>query len=218
MTCFVACAFTSRREPPLAFSAVFSASGSSFTISFDQDTDMRHNGDCSRFFAESSFEVCSWSKPSEMTVILSLSASLSPGDAITILGANIVSADGVSGAADDVVLSVVAPDVLDAPTVELNGPSSVSECDAVVFQAVGAVGRNMTYVWTSDAATLASTLSLVSDPFVEISGAQLSVSPIRLSVIAVSILGSRSAPSTITVCEIFFQDATVACSSFEPQI
>jgi hypothetical protein len=158
--------------PPVVKSASFNAMLTSTLISFDSPTSQCTicGNNCSCIFQSSSAALfsgigsqasCVWNNDGSLTVMLAAGATVVPG---SVLAFN-PCLTGADGRALSLPLTTVvsAPSVPTAPTISLNGPSTVDPCSALELVATSYSPRDLVYVWscTNDAA-VDGTLKLVS--------------------------------------------------------
>lgn len=93
-----------------------------------------------------------------------------PGNSLTLSGQKILSRDSASGMADEQVMIIEGPKVVQSPTLTVSGHSEVGGCDKAVIVAQGSGGRGITFEWSSydspsvDSHVKAHTESAISIP------------------------------------------------------
>ena len=143
--------------PTSVVSARFEAVLTSVLIAFDSPTSrcVSCGNDCSCIFKDSTAVLlagpdsrasCVWTADGSLSVVLGAGASLIPGDNL-VFDTCLTGADGRQlpyplGAI------VAAPAIPTAPTISLNGPSSVDPCSPLELVATAYSPRDLVYMWS----------------------------------------------------------------------
>jgi cysteine-rich repeat protein len=205
---------------PAAVKAEMDVTGSMVTMSMNVPTDMAGMGGgtfaCEEFFDLETVEqlgmdsVCYWESTQDLGILLGAGASLSPGSMIRSQPNKLRSANGVSDYAEYVFAIVMAPMGSVAPTFTLETAAVISVCDTMSISAVYSSYRPYSFVWScikcgeeDDAKTkkFADEVSYITGPALMLPPSKLPFTDYNytFSVHAVSFLGAKSRPSTVSV-------------------
>ena len=146
---------------PVVASIAMDQLGLTLAVTFDHHTNRASMGSkdqsCAQVFVDDdTFKQmagitqpkCVWADNSVLNVFLGVSATLVPGDVLTLKPGSVRSANLVSPYSPSVATSVAAPEFLKEPSLSVSGPTTIDQCSLLNLKASSDSPRPPDFAWS----------------------------------------------------------------------
>jgi cysteine-rich repeat protein len=206
-------------SPPAAIGASMDPTGSIVTMHTNMPSVMEGmlggSFSCDRFFDGDTVAefgenaVCYWETLQDLGILLGAGATLAPGSVLRGQSSILRSANGISGYAESMSVTVGAPQASFVPKFAVMAAQAISACETMYINVLYASSRPYSFVWScvkcgdnhEAAEALAQEVSYVSGPELILTPDILVATDYTFvfDVYAVSFLGVQSRPTTVSV-------------------